>query len=346
MKYTSKRLHTVLLFIALFWSSNILASTGQLKEGEIVVDGHSYFDVTLAQAAITDNSSVFFGPGIYTAGLKITHNNVTLSGNNTHFKGAVIGGKATFVISGNDTTIESIECSDVAVRDNNGACVRFEGDNLTLSNVHFHDSQQGLLQGSDKGGTIVVKYSLFENLGKNGRAHGIYTSGDILDIRYSKFIGTKDQGHAIKSRSRVTRLDNVVIDSAKGNDSRSIDIPNGGELHVKNSVIYQGINTVNSQIVGYALESLGRQRDYVIEFVNSIVIGERPNGNTFLLARENMPELKLAIYDNVFIGRFTDEGSLSDKSNIRFRDRKEAGLTRSDLPDSKGILALRLKAIK
>jgi hypothetical protein len=346
MKYTSKTIHTLLLFVVLLWSITIFASSGKLEEGEIVVDGRSYFDVALAQAAIKDNSSVFFGPGIYKTGLKVIQNNVRLSGDNTHFKGAVIEGKATFVISGNNTTIESIECSDVAVRDSNGACVRFEGDNLTLSNVYFHNSQQGLLQGGKKGGTIIVKYSLFENLGKSGRAHGIYTSGDILDIKYTKFIGTRDQGHAIKSRSKITRLDNVIIDSAKGNDSRSIDIPNGGELYVNNSVIYQGINTVNGQIVGYALESLGRQREYAVEFVNSIVIGERPNGNTFLLARENIPDLKIAIYDNVFIGRFTDEDSLSDKSNIRFKDRKEAGLKRSELPESEDVLALRLRAIE
>ena len=232
------------------------------REGEIIVDGYSFFDISEAQKGIKENSTVFIGPGIYIEGMRISHDNVSIIGDNSHFKGAVINGKGTFVITSNNVLIQSIECSNVAVPSGNGACVRHEGGKLTLSNVHFHDSEQGLLQGETVAGEIYVKYSLFEKLGKNGQAHGLYTSGTLLDIKHSVFRDTKDQGHAIKSRSKVTKLNNVVIDSGKGDDSRSIDIPNGGELYIKDSVFYQGINTVNGQIIGYAFESLGRQRNY------------------------------------------------------------------------------------
>lgn len=316
------------------------------KEGEIIVDGYSFFDINEAAKKVKENSTVFIGPGIYTEGMKISHDNVSIIGNKSHFKGAVVNGKATFVITSNNVLIESIECSGVEVPSENGSCVRHEGGKLTLSNVHFHHSEQGLLQGGGVGGEIYVKYSLFEYLGKEGQAHGLYTSGALLDVRHSVFRNTKDQGHAIKSRSKVTNITNVVIDSGTGDDSRALDIPNGGELNIKDSVFYQGVNTVNGQIIGYALESLRRQRNYKIEITNSIVIGERPNGNTLLLARKNMPELEVAIYDNVIIGRFTDGELISDKSNVRFKDQKEAGLSRSELPDSNDILALRLKAIQ
>lgn len=316
------------------------------KEGEIIVDGYSFFDINEAAKKVKENSTVFIGPGIYTEGMKISHDNVSIIGNKSHFKGAAISGKATFVITSNNVLIDSIECSDVQVPSKNGACVRHEGGKLTLSNVHFHHSEQGLLQGGEVGGEIFIKYSLFEYLGKKGQAHGVYTSGALLDVRHSVFRNTKDQGHAIKSRSKVTNIINVVIDSGKGDDSRALDIPNGGELNIKDSVFYQGVNTVNGQIIGYALESLGRQRNHQIELINSIVIGERPNGNTVLLARDSITNLNLRIYDNVFIGRFTDATLISDKSNIRFQDRKEAGLNDLELPNSQDILALRLKAIK
>jgi hypothetical protein len=316
------------------------------KEGEIIVDGYSFFDMNEAAKKVKENSTVFIGPGIYTEGMKISHDNVSIIGKNTHFKGAVIEGKATFVVTSDNVLIESIECSEVEVPSENGACVRHEGGKLTLSNVHFHHSEQGLLQGGGVGGEIYVKYSLFEYLGKKGQAHGLYTSGALLDVKHSIFRNTKDQGHAIKSRSKVTNINNVVIDSGTGDDSRALDIPNGGELYIKDSVFYQGVNTVNGQIIGYALETLRRQRNYKIEIINTIVIGERPNGNTLLLARKNMPDLEVAIYDNVIIGRFTDEELISDKSNVRFKNRSEAGLKSSELPDSKDIFTLRLKAIQ
>ena len=333
------------LLLSAVFTNNAHGQIGP-KDGEIIVDGYSFFDIREAEKNVKENSTVFIGPGTYTQGMKISHDNVSIIGNNTHFKGAVIEGKGTFVVTSNNVLIESIECSGVEVPSENGACVRHEGGKLTLSNVHFHHSEQGLLQGSAGDGELHVKYSLFEYLGKNGQAHGLYTSGALLDVKHSIFRNTKDQGHAIKSRSKVTKITNVVIDSGTGDDSRAVDIPNGGELYIKDSVFYQGVNTVNGQIIGYALESLGRQRNYQIEITNSIVIGERPNGNTFLLVRKDMPELKVSVFDNVLIGRFTDKDLISDKSNIHFEDRKEAGLKKSTLPSSKDILALRLKAIQ
>lgn len=312
--------------------------------GEIIVDGYSYFDINEAQKKIKKNSTIYIGPGIYTQGMKIGYDNVTIIGNNTHFKGAVINGKASFVITSDNVTIESVECSNVEVKSKNGACIRHEGGKLTLSNVHFHDSEQGLLQGGEKGGEIYIKFSLFENLGKNGLAHGVYTNGRLLDIRDSSFRSIKDQGHAIKSRSNITILDHVIIDSAKGNDSRAVDVSDGGELYISNSVIYQGENTVNGQIIAYALESLGRQRNYIIELSNSIIIGERPNGNKLLLVRENIMGLKVKIYNNVFIGRFSKDTLSNNESNVRFKDRLRTGLNTNKLPIVEDLQILRLKA--
>ncbi len=338
------------LFVFLVLSQSLVSFTakGQIGPvvGEIIVDGYSFFDIAEASKKVKAGSTIFFGPGTYTEGMKINHDNVTLVGNKTHFKGAVVEGKGTFVITSNNVVLESIECSGVKVQSKNGACVRHEGGKLTLSNVHFHHSEQGLLQGGSVGGAIYVKFSLFEHLGKNGQAHGLYTSGELLDIKHSTFKNTKDQGHAIKSRSKVTRLDNVVIDSGTGDDSRSIDIPNGGELYIKNSVIYQGVNTVNGQIIGYALESLGRQRNHIVEVANTIFIGERANGNTLLLERKNIPDFKVKIYDNVFVGRFTESVLASDSSNLYFTNRLEAGLHESDLPKNSEIRALRLRVFQ
>ena len=36
-------------------------------------------------------------------------------------------------------------------------------------------------------GSLVIEYSTFENLGKAGLAHAVYSANDRLEIRYSKF---------------------------------------------------------------------------------------------------------------------------------------------------------------
>ena len=65
-------------------------------------------------------------------------------GGRPHFMaaGAHAGGKAIWVIKGNDVRVENIEFSGARVPDLNGAGIRFEGTNLTISRSYFHDNDR------------------------------------------------------------------------------------------------------------------------------------------------------------------------------------------------------------
>ncbi|MGF1703233.1 hypothetical protein L4D09_23355 [Photobacterium makurazakiensis] len=299
-----------------------------VDDGLINVDGEVFSNLTEAQAAIKAGSLVVFGKGVYSQGLYIGHDDVTVQGSTgTHFKEATIQGKATFVVSGDDVSIEGIECSGVSVPDENGACVRQQGRDLTLSHVYFHDSEQGVLSSTGTG-KLTIEYSTFDKLGKAGQAHAVYSQNDSLEIRYSKFYSSKDQGHEIKSRAAETLIEYSEIASLSGVDSRLVDVPNGGKLTIRDSVLEQGPNTSNYQLVGYGLEGMKDSYSHTIVLENNIVLMERVNGNVFLGLPSDASGIDISITSNDFIGRkFNDQGEHDiEAKNDLYLDRPSYGL--------------------
>ena len=253
--------------------------------------------------------------------IKISADYVTLVGHpsGTTFDGAIHDGKGPIVISGNNAVIENINCKNIQVGDQNGSCVRLHGQGLTLRNVHFYDSQQGLLTG-DEPGTIFIENSRFENLGKAGRAHAIYVGGGELYIHNSVFLASKDEGHAVKSRAARTVITNSTIASLAGRDSRLIDVPDGGILTVKNSVLEQGPNTSNWNLIGYGMEK-DRYPINEVTITNNIIIAERPGSSRLWETRK--VAVSPMIYRNVLIGRFKESDL---PNNIYIESRQQAGL--------------------
>jgi hypothetical protein len=172
-----------------------------------------------------------------------------------HLRGHAVEGKAALVVRAKGVLIEGIECSGIAVRDNNGACIRIEGDDLTVRNVHFHDNQQGIL-GGPGGGALLVEHSLFERNGFGGQAHGAYIGKTVESFvfRNNRILATTGAGHGLKSRARRTIIENNVIAGLDGHDSRAIDLPDGGEVVIRNNVLQKGPNSKNAQMIGLALE--------------------------------------------------------------------------------------------
>ncbi len=66
-------------------------------------------------------------------------------------QGNVAGGKAIFVTSGDDITIENLEFHGARCGSRNGARVRYEGSNLTLRRCKFQDCENGILGGGGNG---------------------------------------------------------------------------------------------------------------------------------------------------------------------------------------------------
>ena len=238
----------------------------------------------------------------------------TRSGPETRNIGAAINGKGALVIQGNDVTVEGLECSEITVRHNNGACIRQEGRNLTLRNVYFHDSQQGILGGGNLG-TIRIEDSRFERLGYGGKAHAVYISDGVekLIITGSHILASKGQGHEVKSRAAVTMLEHNVIASLGGQDSRLVDIPNGGEIVIRYNVLEAGPRSANWQMIGIGLEGIQHPVNKA-QITNNIILIDHPRA--VLLASK----VETVVRGNLLIGGKPMEG------NRHFRNRTAAGL--------------------
>ncbi len=293
-------------------------------------DCQEFRQVSQAFRAAKDGATITIGGATFYEAAVLKANNVTIRGTEgTHLLETAAEGKATFVIKGSNTTIENIQCSGIAVSDGNGACIRLEGENLTLRNVYFHDSQQGLLTRSKGGGTILIEDSRFERLGgacgiKCGRAHGVYIGrATELTVRNSVFLSPKDEGHAIKSRAAKTTIENNVIASLEGKDSRLIDLPNGGTVIIRNNVLQEGSNSSNPDIIGIGLELAykgieGHSVNSSLIKGNTVVIEPARRPSSFVHSRD-VPDPQVT--GNTIIG-----GRKPGSQNTWFENREAAGL--------------------
>lgn len=301
---------------------HILYSVALEVSAQVLVDGKSYSTILSAQNAIKENSRVYLTKGFY-SGLKISADNVEVIGTRNVIFDSPIEGKAAIIVDGDSVTIENVECYGIKVSDNNGACVRQQGKDLTLRGVYFHDSQQGILS-SHGTGSLTIEFSHFENLGKAGRSHAIYSNNERLIVRDSTILNSVDQGHEIKSRAKSTIILNSIVGSIDSEDSRTIDISNGGTLKIDNSILLQGRNTRNRQLIGYALEGSSKERDNTVIISNSMFILERVGPDEILLAPKKL-NVSMSIERNVIIGeQLIDMESYPD--NRYFSSREEAGV--------------------
>lgn len=278
-------------------------------------------------------------PGVYNEAMVVRTDRLTIRAPGAHIKDAAAGGKGAVVIYATDVTIEGLECSGIKVRDRNGACVRLHGRNLTLRNVYFHDSEEGLLAANNTG-TVLIEDSRFERLGQDGQAHGMYINhSEALILRRNRIVSSRSEGHEVKSRAERTVIEDNVIASLGGGDSRLIDVPNGGEVIIRRNVLQEGRGSVNEELIGVGLEGIKRKRNTVLIEGNTIII-DRPRA---ILLRSVVP---VEMNDNVVIGGkkaaknapwravtpvairgpLKRAGQLTGSGNVWYPDRAAAGL--------------------
>ncbi len=292
------------------------------------INTNSYFKITIytslyeASKSLTNGQTLFIGSGTYFEPIVIKSNDVTVIGSG-HVKidGATADGKGAIVTKGSNITIYNIECMNITVPDNNGACIRSEGLSLEVDHVYFHDSQQGILSNSDTQ-LVNITNSRFENLGKNGQAHGIYIGGGELNIVNSIFIASIDEGHEIKSRAKKTSISRSIIASLSAKDSHLVDIPHGGELIIENCILEQGPNSSNVTAVGYSLERGRMHKKQTIKLLHNLIILERKRGNRFLnMSKLSNPLIK--IKNNTFI---STENNNVFPGNTYYKNREDASI--------------------
>jgi Ca2+-binding RTX toxin-like protein len=184
-------------------------------------------------------------------------------------------GDKGLLVTNADVTIDHFEISGGTSSSGNGAGIRYQAGNLTVTNSYFHDNENGILANANPTGTVTIKNSEFANNGNpNGSAgtHDIYI-GDIakVSIDNSYFHDVWNQYNLIKSRAAETDITNSRIFDLKSNASYEVDVPNGGVLKMENNIIQQGAGSSNPAIVEVGAEG-------ITHATNSIYL----NNNTIL----------------------------------------------------------------
>ncbi len=262
-----------------------LANVTIVKQA-ISINGVYFQNVSAALSKLNHGDEIRFHHGIFNTPFVIEKNDITISGyGQVVFERAAYGGKGFIVNQGKNLTVKNIECRFINVADKNGACIRQEGEGLTLEHVYFHDSENGVLETAKNESNIFINDSRFELLGKKGQAHGIYSNKANLYIHNSIFIASKDEGHGIKNRGKKTHITNSLIASLSSDDSRLIDIPNGGELIIENSLLQQGPLSVNGQAIGFGLEGIKYKKNSV-NLTGNVILLERIKANTLIAIKD------------------------------------------------------------
>ena len=194
-----------------------------------------------------------------------------------------VNGKGIFVISGANVTVENIEFANAAVIDNNGAGIRQEGPNLFVRYCKFTSNEMGILCGNIANCKTVVEYSEFINGGSTfnpGYQHNIYINHiDTLVFRYNYTHDAIAQGHELKSRANYNFILYNRISNEQSEDSRTIDLPNGGTSVIVGNIIEQGPNSANSNLLGYGLEGLTNTAPHNIWICSNTFVNKKTTGS-------------------------------------------------------------------
>lgn len=215
-------------------------------------------------------------------------------------------GKGIFVTRGNDIHVHNIEFAKARVQDNNGAGIRQEGAGLWVTHCLFDGNEMGILGGNIPDCKVTVEYCEFVNGGSTfnpGYQHNIYINHiDTLVFRYNYSHNSIAEGHEFKSRATYNIIMYNRIANEDSEDSRTIDIPNGGTSVIVGNVIEQGPNSANTNILGYGLEGLTNPATHALYCTNNTFINKKDRGSFIQIA--NGTET-LLVKNNILAGAVT-----------------------------------------
>ncbi|MBK9480829.1 MAG: T9SS type A sorting domain-containing protein [Bacteroidetes bacterium] len=255
---------------------------------------------------VNDGDTVLIDAAVYIADVCYWgKNNLVLKGvgpgyahldaNNTAY-----GGKAIWVIGGDNTLVENIEFSKCTVVDKNGAGIRQEGINLHVNHCYFHHNENGILAGDNAGSKILIEKSEFGFNGYgDGLSHNLYINHiDTLVFQYN-YSHDAHVGHELKSRAKTHYILYNRISTELGTDSRNIDLPNGGLTVIMGNILNQQQNSQNNNMIGYGLEGLANAAFNEVYVINNTIINEKNVGSFFDL---KIGTEKFKAYNNVCAG--------------------------------------------
>ena len=236
----------LLLALALL-AAPALAQSG--KPFTIAETGEGFDDLQAAVSAVRmGTATIRIAPGVYRQcavqqGGRITYQAVTPG--TAIFEKQTCEDKAALVLRGQGSRVDGLVFRGYRVADGNGAGIRTEMGDLTVSNAMFLDSQEGILGGEPTGQRITIDHSTFAGLGQCDEApncaHAIYLAnrGQVTITRSRFERGTG--GHYVKLRvPNVTITDNSFDDTAGRKTNYMIDLPDGARGLIARNTFVQG----------------------------------------------------------------------------------------------------------
>jgi hypothetical protein len=275
-----------------------------------------------AAAVARDGDTVLIDPGTYSGDVATwTQNDLTLRGDGgrAHVRadGNDAQGKAIWVIAGDRTTVDRIELSGASVPDRNGAGIRQEGTDLTVTRSWFHDNENGILTGADPESDVVITRSrFFRNGFGDGYSHNLYV-GAVRSLTVSgSWLADARTGHELKSRAARNTIVANRISDGNATASYSIDLPNGGRSLVAGNVIVQGPRSENPALVSYGSEGLTHPIR-TLWVVNNTFVNRRTSGTYVALAAGTRAHLR----NNLLVG----PGDLTSGATAEARANRRVG---------------------
>ena len=303
--------------------------------------GCEYTDLEKALKDIKTNGTIYIEGGNYkTCGyIKRPVHIIGTSFQNprAHLLSKACANKGALVINAPDVTIENIDISKIRLKNNNGACLRIEenASNLTLKNIKCSFSQAGILA-NIKAGKLVIQNSLFEYNGFNyGAVHNLnITSKGSIEIHHSQILSTREKGHSLRVNAPNILIENSVIAALNQQNSRAIDNSIGGKLIIKNSIIQQGPNSDNNEMIAFGLaEEKNSLISQSILLENNQIIFDKPdNLLSSLINRKKLFKTStknIILRNNTIVGMDTygvDIDNQTLQNNKLFDTREEAKL--------------------
>lgn len=241
--------------------------------------------------------------------------------------GANAQGKGTWVVSGNNVTVENVEMLGSHVPDQNGAALRLEGTNFILRGSFLHDNENGILTGANTASNILIETTEFGHNGfGTGYTHNLYI-GNVgsLTFRFN-YSHDANVGHNLKSRAQVNTIaynrfsstpDGQTGTTASGKPSYEIDLPNAGTSYVIGNVIEQPSGNSNPTMLAYGEEGASNPRQdlYV---VNNTFLNDDSSHGTFVNVGSAVTTPVL-LQNNIFggTGTVSTQASSIDRTNYR-----------------------------
>lgn len=264
--------------------------------------GATYYDtLQAAHDASPPGATVVVAPGTWTVcGCWVTKRLTIVGAGDgrdtaqpTIVKESTIQGKAVLIADA-PLTVMDMRFEGVTVADLNGAPVRQQAGNVTMIRCTILGCDEGFL--GDGNRAIVFQDTLIVGAGRDGYQHGIYAGrGGSLTVTGGEIRDTQAGGHHIKSRALSTTVKGTVLGRADfgGNESRAIDVPNGGHLFVDGATIYKGLESGHHAVIGYGHEG-AHHPEGSINIRNTRFVSQDPEA----VLVENAPGVLTTVFDN------------------------------------------------